>query len=178
MRRRSWIWVRAAARSCWRFYRSGETWSGLGVDVSAKALDVARGNAERAGLSHRARFVQGRWGAGLEDARFDIIVSNPPYIVSEVLAGLEPEVRDFEPGLALDGGEDGLDAYRKLMPDVARLLVPGGLFALEIGYDQGVAVAALAQAAGLQVDGVLRDLSGHDRVVMGSAQPVNQEANG
>lgn len=142
-------------------------WHGLGVDLSAQALAVARGNAERCALAHRAAFAQGRWGAGLAAGRFDVLVSNPPYITTDVLAGLEPEVRDFEPALALDGGADGLDAYREILADVPRLLKRGGLCALEIGYDQGKAVSALARAAGLADVAVLRDLAGQDRVVLG-----------
>ncbi|WP_083634934.1 peptide chain release factor N(5)-glutamine methyltransferase [Maricaulis sp. W15] len=142
-------------------------WNGLGVDLSDSALIVASGNAERCGLANRARFLQGRWGAGLADASADILVSNPPYIVADVLAGLAPEVRDHEPALALDGGADGLDAYREIIRDLPRLLVPGGLFALEIGYDQGAAVSALAQASGLVGIAVKADLAGHDRVVIG-----------
>lgn len=142
-------------------------WTGLGIDLSDPALTVARGNAEQCGLSDRARFGQGRWGAGLSDRSFDIIVSNPPYIVSNVLAGLAPEVRDHEPALALDGGTDGLDAYREIIADLPRLLRPNGLFALEIGYDQAEAVIGLAEAAGLEAIECAQDLAGHDRVVLG-----------
>ena len=86
---------------------------------------------------------------------------------ADVLAGLEPEVRDHEPAMALDGGADGLDAYRDIFRDVRRILKENGLLALEIGYDQGTAVSALAQAAGLTGTAVLRDLAGQDRVVIG-----------
>ena len=142
-------------------------WSGVGVDLSPDALAVARRNAEKTGLLERTAFVHGRWGAALEPEQFDIIVSNPPYIVSDVLAGLEPEVRDHEPALALDGGADGLDAYREIIADLPRLLVPGGLFALEIGYDQAETVTALAQQAELVDVDVLKDLAGQNRVVLG-----------
>jgi len=142
-------------------------WSGLGVDLSEAALAVARGNADRAGLANRVAFASGRWSAGLESACFDIVVSNPPYIVSDVLAGLEPEVRDHEPALALDGGADGLDAYREIFGDVARILKPGGLLGLEIGYDQGASVTALARETGLTDVTRVRDLAGQDRVVIG-----------
>ena len=142
-------------------------WSGLGVDLSPAALDVARRNAVRCGLDGRAAFREARWGEGLEDHGFDVLVSNPPYIVREVLAGLEPEVRDHEPALALDGGEDGLDAYREIAADLARLLRPGGLFAFEIGYDQGASVSAIMrQAGGVDVT-CCADLGGNDRVVLG-----------
>jgi release factor glutamine methyltransferase len=142
-------------------------WSGLGVELSEAALAVARDNAMRCRLANRARFLRGRWSEGLAGAAFDIVVSNPPYIVSSVLAGLDPEVRDHEPGIALDGGGDGLDAYRAILGDMRRILRPGGLFALEIGYDQGATVSALARLAGLAEIAVVPDLAGHDRVVIG-----------
>lgn len=142
-------------------------WHGTGIDLSDAALGVARGNAGRCGLANRTRFARGRWSDGLADTAFDIVVSNPPYIVSDVLAGLEPEVRDHEPAMALDGGADGLDAYRDIFRDVRRILKENGLLAVEIGYDQGAAVSALAQAAGLADVAVLRDLAGQDRVVIG-----------
>ena len=145
-------------------------WTGLGIDLSDAALAVAIGNAERCGLANRADFLRGRWGTGLADGSVDILVSNPPYIVSEVLAGLAPEVRDHEPALALDGGADGLDAYRDIIADLPRLLASGGLFALEIGHDQGGPVSALAREAGLAGIAVKRDLAGHDRVVIGRRQ--------
>lgn len=142
-------------------------WTGLGVDVSSQALAVARANAERVGVSERVRFLQTSWSHALADESADIVVSNPPYIVRDVLAGLEPEVRDFEPHLALDGGEDGLDAYRVILDDLPRILRPDGLFALEIGYDQAEAVSGLARVAGLVGVEVLTDLAGLPRVVLG-----------
>ncbi|WP_339747550.1 peptide chain release factor N(5)-glutamine methyltransferase [uncultured Maricaulis sp.] len=148
-------------------------WTGQGVDLSPAALAVAKGNLEACELTRRATLVQGRWGDGLGDHGFDLIVSNPPYIASDVLAGLEPEVRDHEPALALDGGEDGLDAYRVIIADLPRLLRPGGSFALEIGFDQAAAVMALVQAAGLSALECLPDLAGHDRVVFGRAGSGN-----
>lgn len=142
-------------------------WTGLGVDLSSEALAVARGNAERCGLANRAGFFRGRWCAGLERAAFDAVVSNPPYIVSDVLAGLEPEVREHEPALALNGGPDGLDAYRGILDGATEILKPNGMLALEIGYDQGALVSDLVRAAGLSDVAVLQDLSGQDRVVIG-----------
>ncbi|WP_417489366.1 peptide chain release factor N(5)-glutamine methyltransferase [Maricaulis sp.] len=144
-------------------------WTGLGIDLSPAALAVARQNLDACALTARAQLAQGRWGEGLRDHSFDLIVSNPPYIVREVLAGLEPEVRDHEPAMALDGGEDGLDAYRVIIADLPRLLRPGARFALEIGFDQAGAVLGLAEAAGLTALECLQDLSGHDRVVFGQA---------
>ncbi|WP_323761523.1 peptide chain release factor N(5)-glutamine methyltransferase [Maricaulis sp.] len=155
-----------------------ESWTGLGVDLSAPALAVATANAARCGLANRAGFARGRWGTGLADGSADVLVSNPPYIVSDVLAGLEPEVREHEPALALDGGIDGLDAYREIIADLPRLLAPDGLFALEIGHDQGVAVTALARDAGLTRIRVLPDLAGHDRVVIGRRGPCTDDPDG
>ena len=145
---------------------------GLGVDVSEEALAVARDNAASLGLEGRAAFLRGDWTAGLGDGTFDLVVSNPPYIASEVIETLEPEVRDHEPRLALDGGPDGLDAYRALASEVLRVLRPGGTFALEIGHDQGPLVEALMQAAGAAEVRVIQDLAGKDRVVTGRKAPA------
>jgi release factor glutamine methyltransferase len=99
-------------------------------------------------------------------------VSNPPYIASDVIESLEPEVRTFEPRLALDGGPDGLDAYRLLAPEILRVLKPGGRFAVEIGYDQKDAVEALFRAAGAEGVATLKDLADRDRVVAGVKKPL------
>ena len=109
---------------------------GLGVDVSEEALAVARDNAAQLGLAGRVALLRGDWTFGLSEAAFDLVVANPPYIPTADLATLEPEVRDFEPQLALDGGVDGLDAYRALAPEILRVLRPGGFFAVEIGPGQ------------------------------------------
>jgi release factor glutamine methyltransferase len=145
--------------------------AGIGVDASPDALVFAESNAAALGLSSRATFVHGDWGAGVSGP-FDLIVSNPPYIPSGDIAGLEPEVSVHEPRLALDGGEDGLEAYRRLWPDVARLLKPGGRFCVEIGAGQGPDVTALARAAGLEVEAIKPDLAGIGRVVLGR-RPTN-----
>ncbi|MDO8605269.1 MAG: peptide chain release factor N(5)-glutamine methyltransferase [Phaeospirillum sp.] len=139
--------------------------TGLGVDKSPAALDVARHNAHSLGLAGRASFQLGDWGAGL-DERFDIIVSNPPYIPDGEIDGLEPEVAVFEPRLALAGGPDGLDCYRLLAPHMARLLSPGGVVVLEVGMGQAGDVAALLADAGLTPAGVRRDLGGVERCVV------------
>jgi release factor glutamine methyltransferase len=138
--------------------------TGLGVDLSAAALAFARRNAERLGLAGRARFHEGSWGEGLA-VSFDLIVANPPYVAAGDLAGLEPEVRAFEPQIALAAGPDGLAAYRALIPDCARLLAPGGSVALEIGQGQG-AVAGLLAAHGLAVIDRRRDLAGIERCLV------------
>jgi release factor glutamine methyltransferase len=141
---------------------------GLGVDVSDEALAVARENAANLGLSPRTALMRGDWTHGLADANFDLVVSNPPYIPTRDIDGLDPEVRDHEPRLALDGGVDGLSAYRVLAPEILRVLKPGGHFAVEIGFDQSAAVEALFRAAGAQGVSTAKDLSNRDRVVLGA----------
>ena len=142
-------------------------WRGIGVDASAEALSIALQNADRSQLSERAAFSLGDWGEGLADHAFDLIVSNPPYIASAEIDTLDPEVRDHEPRLALDGGQDGLDAYRRILADLKRLAAPGAVFALEIGHDQGESVAALARDEGLLGVECIADLAGKDRVIAG-----------
>ncbi|USQ97104.1 peptide chain release factor N(5)-glutamine methyltransferase [Caulobacter sp. RL271] len=149
---------------------------GLGVDASSEALAVARDNAANLDLNNRAALMHGDWTAGLGDANFDLVVSNPPYIPTAVIDTLEPEVRDHEPRLALDGGADGLDAYRLLAPEILRVLKPGGMFAVEIGYDQSKDVEALFSAAGAQEVRTVKDLSTHDRVVVGVKNPLETGA--
>ncbi|KIM00281.1 Protein-N(5)-glutamine methyltransferase PrmC methylates polypeptide chain release factors RF1 and RF2 [Paramagnetospirillum magnetotacticum MS-1] len=139
--------------------------TGLGIDASEAALAVAGDNAERLGLASRAQFRLGDWGWGL-DGVFDIIVSNPPYIPDGDIDGLEPEVSRYEPRSALAGGADGLDCYRALIPHMARLLVPGGLAALEVGAGQASDVAAMLAAAGLPGAGFRCDLGGIERCVI------------
>ncbi|HEX4709783.1 peptide chain release factor N(5)-glutamine methyltransferase [Phenylobacterium sp.] len=145
---------------------------GLGVDVSEEALAVARENAANLGLAGRTALLRGDWTEGLAEASFDLVVSNPPYIASEVIETLEPEVRDHEPRLALEGGPDGLTHYRRLAPEVLRVLKPGGRFAVEIGYDQKTAVEALFREAGAAQVQTLRDLGDRDRVVAGMKNPL------
>jgi release factor glutamine methyltransferase len=139
--------------------------TGVGVDRSAAALEIAAANSRALGLAGRAEFRHGDWGSGLT-SRFDVVVSNPPYLARRELAGLEPEVARYEPRAALDGGDDGLDAYRRLLPDVKRLLADGGFAALEHGVGQAGAVAGLAAAVGLTAIGRRRDLGGIDRVLL------------
>jgi len=139
--------------------------SGLGIDTSAAALQVAAGNAEALGLAARAGFQRGDWAEGLNE-RFDVIVSNPPYIPAAEIDGLEPEVARFEPRLALDGGADGLDCYRALAPQIARLLAPGGVVGLEVGAGQAAAVAVLMEQAGLGLASFFSDLGGIERCVL------------
>jgi len=138
--------------------------TGLGIDISPEAVETAGGNAARNGLADRARFRVGNWGEGLERS-FDIVVSNPPYIPTRTIDELSPEVRLFDPLRALDGGLDGLDAYRIIAAQAPGLLNPGGTLALEVGWDQAAVVAELVGAAGLSVSGVFRDLGGIERCV-------------
>jgi release factor glutamine methyltransferase len=145
---------------------------GLGVDVSEEALAVARDNAAKLGLAGRLALLRGDWTEGLADASFDLVVANPPYIATDVIDTLEPEVRDHEPRLALDGGPDGLAAYRILAPEILRVLKPGGLFAVEIGYDQKQAVETLFREAGAFNVRTIKDLADRDRVVAGVRNPL------
>jgi release factor glutamine methyltransferase len=142
-------------------------WTGVGVDISSEALAVARENAALLKLDERATFTHGVWAEGQPDQAFDAVVSNPPYIPTADIEALEPEVRVHEPRLALDGGADGLEAYRVLAPQVMRVLKPGGVFALEIGHDQGHAVEALMKQAKAGFCRVVSDLGQRDRVVIG-----------
>jgi release factor glutamine methyltransferase len=139
--------------------------AGVGVDASAAALAVAAENANALGLARRASFHRGDWDDGL-DPGFDIVLSNPPYIPSGEIAGLQPEVASFEPRLALDGGLDGLDAYRRLAPAAMRLLAPRGLAAFEIGLGQGDSVRAIMAAAGLRHIATARDLAAVERCLL------------
>jgi release factor glutamine methyltransferase len=139
--------------------------NGVGVDVSDAALAVATENAGALGLSARASFHLGNWDDGLE-AGFDIVVSNPPYIPSGDIAALQPEVASFEPRLALDGGSDGLEAYRRLGPATVRLLAPSGLAAFEIGLGQAGSVRGIMAAAGLRHIATAPDLAAVERCVL------------
>lgn len=116
---------------------------GVGVDRAAEAVRLAARNAGALGLAARAAFLCGDWDGALS-ARFDLVLSNPPYIPGGDIAGLMPEVARHEPGGALDGGADGLDAYRSILAALPRLLAPGGVAVLEIGFGQADDVAALA----------------------------------
>jgi release factor glutamine methyltransferase len=140
---------------------------GIGVDRSPGALAAARGNARLNGVGGRAFFVASDWGAALAQ-EFDLVVSNPPYIASRVIEALAPEVREHDPQKALDGGPDGLDAYRAILADADRLLKSGGRLVAEIGFDQEKAVCALAAAAGLAVEEVANDLGGRPRALVAS----------
>lgn len=142
--------------------RRGAT--GTGTDLSTAALEVARGNARRIGVA--ARFLHSDWFAAVT-GQFGLIVSNPPYIALSEMAALSPEVRDWEPRLALTDEADGLTAYRAICADAPAHLRPGGRLMVEIGPSQGGGVSALMAAAGLADIAVFQDLDGRDRVVRG-----------
>ena len=137
----------------------------LGTDISAAALETARSNARDNGLAARFSTASGNWFEAVR-GRFDVIVSNPPYIRSADIARLQPEVRDFDPPRALDGGRDGLDAYRAIAAGADRHLAADGHICLETGADQHTAVIALFQGHGFAMIERVRDLAGHDRVVV------------
>jgi release factor glutamine methyltransferase len=137
---------------------------GVAVDRSFNALSKAHDNAAIHGVDSRCGFVVSDWCAALSGC-FDLIVSNPPYIRSDVIPELESNVRDFDPILALDGGKDGLSAYKKLFTEIKPLLSPNGLALLEIGFDQEKDVMRLVEESGLCLKYVHPDLAGNARVV-------------
>lgn len=142
--------------------------TGVGTDVSAAALVVARGNADALGFADRATFVETTWAAGV-DGPFDLVVSNPPYIPADEIATLDPEVARYEPRGALDGGADGLDAYRALAKALPSLLAAGGVVVFEIGADQAEDVREIVAAAGLSFVEQRRDLAGRPRALVFTA---------
>lgn len=138
--------------------------AGTGTDVSTGALQIARENAEYWGLKARSNFVTSDIVTGV-DGVFDLVVSNPPYIAHDEIASLAPEVRDYDPKVALDGGDDGLAAYRAIAGEAKRLLAPGGRLFVELGSGQEEAVGALFTNAGLTVGIARKDLAGIPRVL-------------
>jgi release factor glutamine methyltransferase len=141
---------------------------GVGVDISAGAAGVARRNVEACGLAGRAEIRVGDWTKGL-DGPFDLIVSNPPYVQSAELSRLPRAVRSFDPRLALDGGIDGLDAYRRILPESRSLLAAGAWLMVEIGASQAADVLAIAKRCGFVDARIDKDLAGLDRVVAARA---------
>ena len=136
----------------------------VATDISEEALSIARLNAERHGVSSRLSLRRMDFAEGLEGP-FDIVVANPPYIRSDAIGGLQREVRDHDPRVALDGGPDGLAAYRTILGRAAELLGNSGFLALEVGHDQAESVAALCREAGLSRLSSVKDLAGNWRVV-------------
>ena len=144
--------------------------SGLGVDLMPEAAALAQRNAAALGLGNQAKFFAGSWGDALAGGGFDLILSNPPYVEAAAVAGLAPDVARHEPRSALDGGADGFDAYRALMPAIRRLLAPGGRAVVELGQGQRRRVEILGAAAGLRAMGCHADLGGVDRALVLAAQ--------
>lgn len=138
--------------------------TGIATDLSAGALETARRNAARHGLGDRINFVQTSWADGI-DGTFDLIVSNPPYIRSAVIPNLAKNVQNYDPILALDGGVDGLDAYKSIVTVIKNKLAPGGTALLEIGFDQGDDVMRLVANTGATRNRLHLDLAGNPRVV-------------
>lgn len=141
---------------------------GVGVDISADAIDVALGNLDACGLSERTEIRVGDWTNGLE-GRFDLIVANPPYIPTSDLPRLPREVRDFDPWLALDGGIDGLAAYRRILPGSRSLLASGGWLLAEFGAEQAAMLRAMAEQSGFADPRIYKDLAGLNRVLAAAA---------
>lgn len=139
--------------------------SGVGVDVSPAAAALAARNAAANGMADRAAFLCGDWAEAIA-GRFDLVLSNPPYVESGEVSRLMPDVARHEPARALDGGADGFDAYRRILQALPGLLAPGGRAVLEIGLGQRPGLEGLARAAGLRPAGVRRDLGGIERAVV------------
>ncbi|MGD9544720.1 MAG: peptide chain release factor N(5)-glutamine methyltransferase [Methylocystis sp.] len=142
----------------------------VAVDLSEQACRATGANLARCGLSDRASVLRGRWAEALQ-ARFDLIVSNPPYVRSGDIAELEPEVRLHDPALALDGGADGFDCYREIIGDAPRLLADDAVSIFEVGFDQAAGVAELLRTKGFEIERVARDIGGHERVVAARFSP-------
>jgi release factor glutamine methyltransferase len=141
--------------------------SGVGVDASLKALELARANAHALGVGGRTSFIASDWLEAVAGS-FDLVVANPPYLSAADMAALSPEVRDHDPRAALEGGPDGLSAYRRIVPGLRKALRPGGFALFEIGPDQAQAVSPLLAEAGLEVgegQHLWRDLAARPRVV-------------
>jgi len=138
---------------------------GTGSDLSADALQTATANAKRNGLEERFRAIQSNWFDNI-DGRFHAIVSNPPYIASKVIQDLAPEVKKFDPVAALDGGPDGLDAYRAIAKDAARFLLQNGIIGLEIGFDQCDDVTDVFEKEGFRRLKSVKDYGQNDRVLV------------
>jgi release factor glutamine methyltransferase len=143
---------------------------GVGIDISAAAITIAARNAARLKLASRASFRTGDWGGALA-ARFGIIVANPPYIRSAAIASLQPEIARYEPRIALDGGSDGLDSYRRAAPEIARLLSDDGIAFAEVGVGQDVEVTQIFLANGLDICDRLDDLGGVRRCLVAVRNP-------
>jgi len=154
-----------------------EAAKGFAVDLSLAAAMQAQANLAALGLTRRASVAVGSWAAAIDGA-FDVIVSNPPYIASGAIGGLAREVRDYDPTIALDGGRDGLDAYRAIASQLAPLLADGARFFLEVGAGQADSVVAILAAQGLTAPATYADLAGLARVVVGGASHARNALSG
>ena len=148
----------------WKFLSELPNAEGIGTDIDSEALAVARANAQRLGLANRATFLASDYGTSL-DGLFDLVVSNPPYVASADIALLAREVREHDPLHALDGGADGLAAYRAIAGDAQRLLQPDGTLVVEIGAGQERVVIEQFVSAGLAIVATRSDLSGITRAM-------------
>lgn len=147
--------------------------TGIGIDASEKALKIAKMNAERLQMTSRSDFFRGKWCKPLDNTqKFDIILSNPPYIAHGAIASLMPEVQGFEPHLALDGGEDGLKCYREIFAEIGGHVHANTLIVVEIGESQQQDVTAIAASCGLVLHDARHDLGGHVRALV--FYPVNE----
>ncbi len=154
--------------------------TGVGVDISEGAIRTARRNAKALGLDGRVRFFVGDWTSALA-GRFDVVVANPPYVATAALGELPREVSRYDPRRALDGGEDGLAAYRQIAKNLLPLLTPFAVFAAEVGAGQAVEVAAIVGRCGLFVEATERDLAGIERCVVARrtvGEPPGQSIGG
>lgn len=150
------------------FKHQRPTWRVLATDVSSEALEVARANAERLGTAFGMAFQQSDVFSAIDPARrFQLITANPPYIPRAEIPKLDPDIREFEPEVALVGGSDGLDLARRVVKEASQHLAPLGVLALETGYDQGKTVKALFEAAGFTDVTITKDYGSRDRVVSG-----------
>ncbi len=141
----------------------------VGTDISAQALEMAKANAQTYGVNARIIWGKGSWFEAVsEHEKFDLIVSNPPYIVSRAMGGLQVDVRDFDPELALDGGKDGLTAYVQIISGAKAKLKPGGVLLLEIGFDQAESVFELCKDAGFDRVELRKDTNGLARMIEAS----------
>ena len=147
--------------------------TGLGVDISEHALKTASGNAQTLGFGDRARFQRSNWFENIDkkEMPFDLIICNPPYIPDDDITRLEPDVSKYDPYVALSGGSDGLDAYRKLIPKMSDSLTLDGMIAIEVGMNQALDVAGFGEAGALELEEICKDIAGLDRVLVFRLKP-------
>ncbi len=138
--------------------------AGVGIDLSAEAIETAKINAQQNYVADRATFLQGNWAESLDES-FDLVVSNPPYIAKKVIQNLDESVKNHDPTLALDGGEDGLQAYKEIFSQLFPLLKPGGRAFFEIGFDQEKSTRRLSEESRFSIISSYADIAGHTRVV-------------